>query len=330
VKRLKQPSTAIALLALFVALSGGTALASHLIPGRMIANHSIPVRKLTSGAIAHLHGQQGLAGPAGATGPKGDTGPQGPAGLPGLPGLPGLTGLPGPQGDTGPQGPQGDTGPQGPQGDTGPQGPQGDTGPQGPKGDTGAQGPKGDTGAQGPAGPEGPSSANALAEASGLVAWTSDPALISTTRTPSSGSAHGGSVWLNQGDTINWLAELVTANGSGLTHGAFAIYDSNLDLVAQTADHPNAFATVPADSWVQLSLTSPYTVPASGLYYFVDLLAGTTNPTVGVVAYNSALAGRNILPNGVPRAVRGGAGLSAFPSTLTNTGTDETRCIIAG
>jgi hypothetical protein len=171
---------------------------------------------------------------------------------------------------------------------------------------------------------------NALAEASGLVAWTSDPALISTTRTPSSGSVHGGSVWLNQGETINWLAELITANGSGLTHGAFAIYDSNLHLVAHTADNPNAFATAPADSWAELSLTSPYTVPASGLYYFVDLLAGATNPTVGVVAYNSALAGRNILPNGVPRAVRAGSGLSAFPSTLTNTGTDETRCIIAG
>jgi hypothetical protein len=350
VRRLKPPSTAIALLALFVALSGGTALASGLISGKAIVNHSIAERKLTSGAIAHLHGQRGPAGPAGAIGPKGDTGAAGPQGLTGatgpmgpsgLIGLPGPTGpigptgpegpqgAQGPEGDTGPQGPKGDTGAQGPKGDTGPQGPQGDTGAQGPKGDTGAQGPKGDTGAQGPAGPAGPSSANALAEASGLVAWTADPALISTTRNPSSGSAHGGSVWLNQGDTINWLAELVTADGSGVTHGAFAIYDSNLHLVAQTADTPHAFETAPADSWVKLSLTSAYTVPTSGLYYLVDLFAGTTTPTVGVVTYNAALPGRNILPNGVPRAVRG-AGLSAFPSTLTNTSTDETRCILAG
>jgi len=91
-----------------------------------------------------------------------------------------------------------------------------------------------------------------------------------------------------------------------------------------------AFATAPADTWVQLSLTSAYTVPASGLYYLVDLLAGSTTPTVGVVAYNAALPGRNILPDGVPRGVRGGSGLSAFPSTLTNTSTDETRCILAG
>jgi hypothetical protein len=317
VKRFK-PTTAIALLALFVALSGGTALASSLISGRKIVNHSISARKLTAQAIRSLRGRQGPPGPAGASGPKGDTGargPQGPAGATGA---------------TGPQGPQGLQGVQGLQGDTGPQGPTGDTGPQGPKGDTGPQGPKGATGPQGPQGPAGTNSANALAEASGLVAWTADPGLISTTRTPSSGSIHGGSVWLNQGDTINWLAELVTADGSGLTHGAFAIYDSNLQLVAQTADNPNAFATAPADSWVKLSLTSPYTAPASGLYYLVDLLAGTTNPTVGVVAYNAALAGRNVLPNGVARAVRAGSGLSAFPSTLANTGTDETRCILAG
>ena len=331
-KRLNQPSTVIAALAMFVALGSGSALAGGLISGKTIANHSIAERKLTAGAIAHLRGQRGPAGAAGANGAKGDTGaagPQGPAGARGLMGPQGPQGDTGPQGATGPQGVQGDTGPQGLQGDTGPQGPKGDTGAQGPKGDTGPQGPKGNTGPQGPVGPEGPSSANALAEASGLVAWTADPALISTTRTPSSGSSHGGSVWLNQGDAVNWLAELVTADGSGMTHGAYAIYDSNLHLVAQTADTPSAFQTAQADSWVELPLTSTFTVPASGLYYLVDLFAGTTTPTVGVVTYNSALPGRNVLPNGVPRAVRG-AGLSAFPSTLTNTSTDETRCILAG
>ena len=75
-------------------------------------------------------------------------------------------------------------------------------------GPPGSTGPDRTAGPQGPAGPEGPSSPNALAAASGLVAWTADPALVSTTRTDSSGTLHGGSVWLNEGDTINWLAEL--------------------------------------------------------------------------------------------------------------------------
>jgi len=321
---------------LFVALGGGQAVASALISGSTILSHSIQEWKLTPRAIKNLRGQQGATGPEGPAGPRGSTGAPGLNGATGPMGSMGPIGLTGPMGPIGPIGPIGPTGPiglPGLTGDTGPQGPAGPTGPEGPAGDTGPQGPAGATGSQGPQGPTGPagsSAANALAHASGLVAWTADPALISTTRTDSSGTIHGGSVWLDQGDTINWLAELVTANGSTLTHGAFAIYDSSLHLVAQTADTPSAFAAAPADSWVELSLTSPYTAPASGLYYLVDLLAGTTTPTIGVVTFNAALPGRNVLPNGVPRGVRQGSGLSAFPSTLTNSSTDETRCILAG
>jgi hypothetical protein len=171
---------------------------------------------------------------------------------------------------------------------------------------------------------------NALAQASGLVAWTIDPSLISTTRTDSSGTIHGGSVWLDKGDTITWLAELVTADGSALTHGAYAIYDSDLHLKAQTADSPNAFATAAADSWVELPLTSPYTVPSSGLYYFVDFFAGATTPTIAVAVSAAPLPARNVLPNGVPRGVRDGMGLSAFPDPLVNSSSDETRSIVAG
>jgi hypothetical protein len=192
-------------------------------------------------------------------------------------------------------------------------------------------GPQGARGPAGPQGPAGPSAANALANALGLVAWTSDPALISTGIIDSSGSIHGAAAWLNEGDTINWLAELVLADGSALTHGAFAVYDENLELVAQTDDSPAAFQAAPADSWVKLPLTSPYTAPRSGLYYFVDLLAGSIAPRVGLVGNNSSiLPGANLLPSGIPRGISGGAGFSAFPSTLANKGTGLSRCILAG
>jgi hypothetical protein len=240
-------------------------------------------------------------------------------------------------GSIGPIGPKGDVGPTGPQGDTGaigPTGPQGPAGVQGPEGDTGATGPRGPQGPAGPqgaAGPAGTSATNALPHALGLVAWTSDPSLISTSIADSSGSIHGAAVWLNQGDIINWLAELVVADGSGMTHGAFAIYDSNLNLVAETNDSPSAFQTAPADSWVQLSLTDPYTAPTGGLYYFVDLLAGSTIPKIGIVASNtSVLSGANLLPTGNPRGIGGGTGFSAFPSSLVNKGSGLTRCILAG
>src|SRR5207248_8775051 len=160
-------------------------------------------------------------------------------GLAGSFGATGLMGPVGPQGDIGPIGLTGATG------DTGPQGPQGLSGPEGPQGDTGPQGIPGPTGPEGPAGP---SAANALPQALGLVAWTSDPALMSTSIVDSSGSIHGAAVWLNQGDTINWLAELVVADGAGMTHGAFAIYDDDLELQAQTDDSPAAFQTATARS----------------------------------------------------------------------------------
>ena len=84
---------------------------------------------------------------------------------------------------------------------------------------------------------------------------------MSTSIIDSSGSIHGAAVWLDQGNTISWLAELVVADGSGMTHGGFAIYDASLNLVAQTDDNPAAFQTAPADSWVKLPLTTAYTAP---------------------------------------------------------------------
>jgi hypothetical protein len=185
---------------------------------------------------------------------------------------------------------------------------------------TGERGPRGFPGA----------AANALAQASGLVAWTSDPALISTSIADSSGSIHGGSVWLDRGNRIVWLAELMASGGSGVTHGAYAIYDSHLHLVARTVDHPSSFQTGSKATWVKLPLTSPYTVPASGLYYFADLVAGARPPRIAVAVRALPLSVRNLLPNGVPRAIKGGSGFSAFPARLTNMGTGLTRSIAAG
>lgn len=208
-------------------------------------------------------------------------------------------------------------------------GARGRRGPAGPAGPAGAAGPPG---SQGPAGAQGPSGANAVAQSAGLVAWTYDPSLISGSIADNSGTIHGGAVWLEQGQVIHYLGEFVAAPGSGMTHGAFAIYDSKLQLVAQTGDDPTAFESATADSWVKLSLTSPYTVPASGLYYLVDLLAATsTTPSIGVVQTTGAdLDARNVLPNNVPLEVRAVPSTPGFPSTLTNTATDETRCVIAG
>jgi len=227
-----------------------------------------------------------------------------------LAGRPGASGAAGPQGAKGDAGAVGATGAQGGKGDAGAAGA---TGPQGPKGDTGATGSDGST---------------ALAQASGLVAWTNDPALMLQDGKDGSGSIHGGSVLLAQGQVITKLAELVATAGVGMTHGMFALYDQNLNLVAQTADTPAAFAVT--DQWAELPLTSPYTVPSSGLYYFVDLLAATTTmPSIGIIGIQPTTDARNTLPGGVARNIHEGNGLSAFPATLANDGTGISRCIVA-
>lgn len=99
----------IALLALFLALGGGTALAaSGFINGSRIKPNSIPKNRLTKAAIAGLKGARGPKGDPGAVGP---TGAKGDAGIRGAAGP---TGARGPTGAAGPTGARGPTGPAGP------------------------------------------------------------------------------------------------------------------------------------------------------------------------------------------------------------------------
>jgi hypothetical protein len=110
---LKHPATILAVVALFVALSGGAAFASGLVSGSQIENHSIAAKKLTKSAIKSLRGRLGPRGPQGATGATGATGSPG---APGATGATGPQGAPGATGAPGQQGPAGQTGPQGPAG----------------------------------------------------------------------------------------------------------------------------------------------------------------------------------------------------------------------
>src|SRR4051812_3520804 len=99
--RWKNPTMVIAVLALFVALGGGAALAGKSISGKSIKNHSMPLNKLTNSAIHALSGKQGPQGSSGPSGPKGPSGPSGPSGPKGASGP---KGSPGPTGAVGPTG----------------------------------------------------------------------------------------------------------------------------------------------------------------------------------------------------------------------------------
>jgi hypothetical protein len=157
--RVGGPALIVAMIALFVAATGG-AVAAGVVPFARHA-HSADMasnaNKLGGKTLAQIKASlAGAPGPQGQQGAAGAQGAQGPQGAGGGRGDAGPQGAAGPKGDTGPQGPKGDEGPQGAVGPAGPKGDTGATGAQGTKGDTGttgAQGPKGDTGATGPIGP---------------------------------------------------------------------------------------------------------------------------------------------------------------------------------
>ena len=110
-KRLsRRHTTAVAYLALFVALGGsayaavtvtGKQIKDGTVTGRDVKNRSLGTSKLSPSAVSSLIGKPGPAGP------QGDRGPQGPAGATGPRGE---TGLAGPAGPAGPQGPSGVSG----------------------------------------------------------------------------------------------------------------------------------------------------------------------------------------------------------------------------
>jgi hypothetical protein len=79
-KKKFSPSMVVALLALFVALSGTAVAGSGLILGSSIKNGTVAASKLTPNAVKYLKGQRGIAGPAGNDGIDGAVGPAGPAG----------------------------------------------------------------------------------------------------------------------------------------------------------------------------------------------------------------------------------------------------------
>lgn len=104
--RMPTPATGIAVLALFVALSGTTYAAITLPAGsvgtKQLKKHAVTKAKIAPATLRALRGRRGPQGPQGEPGPQG------------------TQGEPGPQGETGPMGPQGLQGDPGPQGPPGP------------------------------------------------------------------------------------------------------------------------------------------------------------------------------------------------------------------
>lgn len=113
-------------------------------------------------------------------------------------------------------------------------------------------------------------------------------------------------ITLEAGDKITNISVVTgTTGATSPTAGFFALYNSAGALVANTADFGSA--AVAASSVITKALSTPYTVPASGLYY---------------VAYNLAHGGApTLLGTPVAPPVATGEASVARISTTTYTGT---------
>ena len=111
--RLPAPSTALASLALLVAL-GGTGYAATVLPAGSVGTAQLKEGAVVSSKVkdGSLRAKDFARGslPSGPQGDSGPAGPQGPAGPAGAAGAAGARGPQGPQGAQGPQGPQGPAG----------------------------------------------------------------------------------------------------------------------------------------------------------------------------------------------------------------------------
>jgi len=99
------------------------------------------------------------------------------------------------------------------------------------------------------------------------------------TSAPTSGTVYLYAVFLRAGMVVKNIAfhSATTALGTG-THQIFGLYDSNRNLLAQTADDTStAWA---ANTMKKLNLTAPYTIPQTGIYYLAFLISATTMPTL--------------------------------------------------
>jgi hypothetical protein len=260
--KLGGPAFVLAMIALFVALTGG-AVAAGIVP---LAKHALTADTATNakklGGQTPAQIKASLKGPAGPAGPAG---PQGPAG---------------PKGDAGPQGSPGSTGSQGAQGPKGDKGDKGDVGsglkiigtvaganalPQtGTTGDaylvngdlyvwTGAawtnagpvKGPKGDTGDTGATGPQGIQGIQGIQGAPGTAAVTVHPQAY---------SLGGGAAALT---TANCGANQKAVNGG---------FDSNGNVF-----NLDTFPTTPNDDGWTIFLVNGDNTTRSGNVYAICL-----------------------------------------------------------
>lgn len=150
-------------------------------------------------------------------------------------------------------------------------------------------------------------------EPAGTIARTIPRGLVSSSTVApftTGGQVGARTIPLAAGMVVSNIAlEFGGTGATGPTHLWFALADSQLNVLAVTADQGAAAQT--ANTFTKLPLTSPYLVPYTGLYtVLASSSASTTPPSAQGVALQTSF-----IP-GVPPILCGTAGTQAAPPAI--------------
>lgn len=120
-----------------------------------------------------------------------------------------------------------------------------------------------------------------------------------------------GLITLIAGQVITSIHTIVATAGSGITNGWHAIADTNFNCLAVTANQTTAWN---GTGDVAVALTSQYTVPTTGAYYFVTSATGTTIPAFATGSGATNLSAFSVLP-----VVTGNRGAVTSPPAVSTT-----------
>lgn len=110
-----------------------------------------------------------------------------------------------------------------------------------------------------------------------MLAWTADPALISSNWTTTDGGTTWAALKLDTTATVNYVWCSIATPGAGLTAGTrnqVGVYDSTLALRASTVDQAGLWTSTGNK---MMSLSTAVTLSA-GTYYVLFMSQGTTRP----------------------------------------------------
>jgi hypothetical protein len=163
----------------------------------------------------------------------------------------------------------------------------------------------------------------------GLIAWSVDPALVTSAGAPTSGQLRGVMVHIPYATTITNIHMVVATQGSGLTAGQSfaALYSPANALLAVTADQAAAWATTAEKI---MALASPQAV-AAGLYKVCFWSTGTTPPSFTRAATGGAAAATSLGLNAGSnfRAFTADGGLTTTAPSTIGTQTAATQVTVA-